>query len=109
MNHLYGSFSENQIQEYKVKLHKELFWLLLYKDPKTIDEYLNVDFDKYFVGVMKKINGFNDLMFNPVEIVSIMSLLQAAYRETKNVNFNWGQYRKLILDAHNLVDKIKEN
>lgn len=90
-------------------MHKELFWLLLYKDPKTYNEYSNVDFEKYFIGVMKKIDGFNELMYNPVEIVSVLSLLQAAYKESKKDSFNWGMYRKLILDAHNLIDKIKEN
>lgn len=108
MKHLYGEFSNKQIEEYKVKLHKELFWLLLYKDPKTSYEYQNVNFPKYFDAIMRKLNGFNELMFHPVEMVSIMSLLQAAYIESQKDNFNWGAYRKLILDAHNLVDKISE-
>ena len=108
MEHLYGKFSCEQIKEYKVKLHKELFWLLLYKDPKTKEDYQNVDFNKYFDGLMRKLNGFNELMNNPVEMVSIMSLLQAALIETRKNEFNWSVYRKLILDAHNLVDKIQD-
>ena len=90
MNTIYGHFDDLQIEEYKEKLHKEMFWLLLYKDPKT----------------MKKIDGLNTLLFYPVEIVAIMSLLQAALNETRSDDFNYRSYRKLILDAHSLVDKI---
>ena len=106
MRHIYGHFNDKQMENYKVKLHKELFWLLIYKDPETRDEYLNVDFNKYFDGLMKRINGLNKLLFYPVEIVSIMSLLEAALIESKKVDFDYQAYRKLVLDAHSLVDKI---
>ena len=106
MQTIYGHFNDEQMENYKVKLHKELFWLLIYKDPKTRDEYLNVDFNKYFDGLMRKIDGLNELLFYPVEIVSLMSLLQAALIESKKVDFDYQAYRKLVLDAHSLVDKI---
>lgn len=106
MNTIYGHFDDLQIEEYKEKLHKEMFWLLLYKDPKTKDEFKNVDFEKYFINLMQKIDGLNTLLFYPVEIVAIMSLLQAALNETRSDDFNYRSYRKLILDAHSLVDKI---
>lgn len=106
MRHLYGNFKDEQMERYKVKLHKELFWLLLYKDPKTKDEYLNVNFNKYFDGLMRKMDGLNKLLFYPTEIVAIMSLLEAAFMESKKADFNYQAYRKLILDAHSLVDKI---
>lgn len=109
MQHLYGSFSDQQIKEYKIKMHKEMFWLLLYKDPKTKDQFKNTNYEKYFIGLMKKLDGLNTLLFCPVEIVSISSLLQAAYNETKKEEFDYQSYRKLILDAHSLVDKIPEN
>ena len=106
MDTIYGHFDDLQIEEYKEKLHKEMFWLLLYKDPKTKDEFKNVDFEKYFINLMKKIDSLNTLLFYPVEIVAIMSLLQAALNETRSDDFNYRSYRKLILDAHSLVDKI---
>ena len=106
MQTIYGHFDDEQMENYKVKLHKELFWLLIYKDPKTRDEYLNVDFKKYFDGLMRRIDGLNELLFYPVEIVSIMSLLEAALIESKKVDFDYQAYRKLVLDAHSLVDKI---
>ncbi len=106
MKHIYGIFSTEQMDDYKVKLHKELFWLLLYKDPKTKDGYTNVDFNKYFDGLMRKIDGLNELLFYPTEIVAIMSLLEAALIESRKIDFDYKAYRKLILDAHALVDKI---
>ena len=46
MDTIYGHFDDLQIEEYKEKLHKEMFWLLLYKDPKTKDEFKNQFSDK---------------------------------------------------------------
>lgn len=106
MRSIYGNFNDEQMESYKVKLHKELFWLLIYKDPKTKEEYLDVDFNKYFEGLMRKMDGLNSLLSYPVEIVSIMSLLEAAFIESQKENFNYKAYRKLVLDAHSLVDKI---
>ena len=106
MKNLYGHFDDEQIERYKVKLHKELFWLLIYKDPKTREEYVNVDFEKYFTGLMRRLDGLNELLFYPTEMVSIMSLLEAALIESRKEDFNYKTYRKLVLDAHGLVDKI---
>ena len=85
-----------------------MYWLLLYKDPKTCEQYSYVDFNKYFDGLMRRINGLSSLLSYPVEIVSIMSTLEAAFLETKKDDFDFQIYRKLVLDAHALVDKIKE-
>lgn len=110
MKTIYGGyFPEEQFEEYKKKMHKEMFWLLIYKDPKTKDDYLYVDFEKYFTGLMKKLNGLNALFSYPVEMVSIMGLLQGAYLETQKENFDYSIYRKLVLDAHALVDQIGKN
>lgn len=106
MEHLYGTFDCQQIEKYKVKLHKELFWLLLYKDPKTKDEYENVDFEKYFTYLMKKLDGLNSLLSYPEDLVALLSLLEAAFLETKKKDFDYFVYRKLVLDAHSLIDKI---
>jgi hypothetical protein len=111
MKHLYGEFEENQFEEYKKQLHKKLFWLLIYKDPNTKDQFPMVDdvvFENYFYSVMAEINSLNSLLFYPVELCSIVVLLQEALMETQKDDFNYKAYRKLVLDAHGLVDKIKE-
>ena len=106
MQHLYGYFDDGQMENYKTKLHKDVFWLLLYKDPEKINDFRNVDYEKYFNGLMLKINGLNSLLSHPTEIVEMMSVLEAALLETKRENFNFKTYRKLIFDAHSLIDKI---
>ena len=103
---MYGHFSDEQMVNYKEKLHKDLFWLLLYKDPKTKEEFANVNFDKYFNGLMRRIDGLNELLFYPTEIVTMMSLLEAALIETRKKDFDYLAYRKLVLDAHAQIDKI---
>ncbi len=106
MNTLYGKYGENQLSNYRDKLHNKIFWLLIYKDPKTIDEYKHVDYDKYFRSLMKEINGLNDILLKPPRLIEMMSLLQAAYNETLAINFDYMAYRKFILDAHNVLDEI---
>ena len=106
MQHLYGYFDDEQMENYKTKLHKDVFWLLLYKDPEKINDFRNVDYEKYFNSLMLKINGLNTLLSFPTEIVEMMSVLEAALLETKRENFNFKTYRKLIFDAHSLIDKI---
>lgn len=106
MKTLYGNYDDKQFEQYKIQLHKEMFWLLLYKDPVTKNKYKDVNFEKYFINLMKKIDGLNEILLYPIEIISIMSLLQAALIESRKIDFNYQSYRKLILDAHSLVDKI---
>lgn len=106
MKYLYGNFENTQFEEYKTKLHKKMFWLLLYQDPKTKSSFENIDFKQYFVNLMKEIDALNELLFYPESIVEICCKLQAAYSETCKCDFNYPIYRKLVLDAHALVDKI---
>lgn len=111
IEHKYGEFTKTQLDEYKEKLHKKMFWLLLYKDPKTKDKFPEMDdtgFKSYFEFLMKEIDGLNELLFYPEQIVEILSLLMAAWLETLKDEFDYQAYRKLVLDAHHLVDKIKE-
>ena len=83
-----------------------MFWLLLYKDPETRGEFEYVDFDKYFDYLMREIIGLNDVLSNAPEVVQMITMLQAAYNETRHDPFNYQAYRKLILDAHQVLDKI---
>ena len=111
MKHKYGYFDKKQIDEYKKKLHNKMFWLLLYRDPKTINKYPEMNDEnlkKYFDFLMKEIDGFNEILFYPKEIVEILSLLTSAKNELFEEEFNYQNYRKLILDAHHLIDEIKE-
>ena len=106
MEHLYGYFTDGQLENYKTKLHKDVFWLLLYKDPEKNGDFLSVDYNKYFNNLMLRINGLNELLSHPTEIVEMMSVLEAALMETQKESFNFRTYRKLLFDAHSLIDKI---
>ena len=109
MKTLYGHFDDEQLEQYKVYLHKQLFWLLLYKDPNTCENFgkKGLDFDLFFNRLMSKLDGFNEILLYPDIMVSIMSILQAAYNETLKEDFNYREYRSLVLEAHSLLDKLK--
>ena len=102
MEHKYGSFSENQMSNYKKKLHNSIHWLLVYKenDYKLLDEYFNT--------TLLKLNAMNELLSYPNDIVSLYETLEAARLVLNSNDFNFKTYRKLILDAHSLIDKLPE-
>lgn len=107
MDTLYGEIPVEQFNDYKVKLHKKLFWLLLYKDPNTCADYEHVDFDKYITSLLKEIAGLSKILSSPSELVELLALLQAAYNETSREDFNYKTYRKFVLDAHNVLDRLE--
>lgn len=108
MKHLYGEFSESQIAQTKKSLRGSIFFLLLCVDPKTSWEYQDVDVNKCFNGLLLKIGGLNELLLKQPEVVTTMSLLQAALMEFNSPDFNFGVYRKLILDAGAEIDRLRE-
>lgn len=108
MNHLYGTFTQKQIAETKKSLRGSIFFLLLCVDNKTSHEYEDVDVNKSFDGLLLRMGGLNELLMNQTELVTAMSLLQAALIEYNNPEFRFKTYRKLILDAGAEIDKLKE-
>ena len=108
MKHKYGEFTRNQISEIKQSLRKSIFFLLLYVDPKTKQEYVDVNINQAFCGLLHMLGGMNEILFYPPELVKIISLLQAALTEVNKTDFNFSVYRKLILDAGAEVERIKE-
>lgn len=104
--HLYGRFSEKQIEQTKKSLRGSIFFLLLCVDKNTSWEYQDVDVNKCFNGLLQKMGGLNSLLLEPLEIVTTMSLLQAALMEYNNPDFDFQIYRKLILDAGAEIDKL---
>ena len=108
MKHLYGEFTQNQIAETKKSLRGSIFFLLLCVDKETAHEYENVDVNKSFKGLLLKLGGMNELLMNQPELVTVMSLLQAAMNEYNKPEFDFKTYRKLILDAGAEVKRLKE-
>lgn len=108
MKHLYGNFTANQIAETKKTLHKNIHWLLIYKDPENIGAFEHINVDECFQSIMMRISGLNELLGESPILVTILSILQAARNENLKQPFCYKRYRKLILDAHSLIDKIKD-
>lgn len=108
ITHKYGAFKDTQMAFSKRKLRKSIFFLLLCVDPKTKDEYKDIDINQTIDNVLHRINGLNKVLFYPQEIVTIVSLLQEAKDEFNKPEFDFMLYRKLILDAGAEVLKIRE-
>ena len=112
MKHLYGEFTQNQIKETKESLRKSIFFLLVCVDKRTsqkiVEECGEIDVNNSLKGLLLKLGGMNQLFMEPPELVTVMSLLQAAMIEYNSPDFNFKTYRKLILDAGSEVGKLKE-
>lgn len=108
MKHLYGEFTQNQIAQIKKSLRKSIFFLLVCVDEGTAPTDEEIDVNKSFKGLLLKLGGMNELFMEPPELVTVMSLLQAAMIEYNSPEFDFRTYRKLILDAGAEVEKLKE-
>ena len=108
MKHLYGEFTKDQMEQVKKSLRGSIFFLLLCVDENTAKDYEGVDVNKNFKGLLLKLGGMNELLMNQPELVTVMSLLQAAMIEYNSPEFDFQTYRKLILDAGAEVFRLKE-
>lgn len=104
----YGKYSSEQISSTKSHIRKSIFFLLLYVDPQTKDEYPDIDVVNAFHNLQYKLNGLNSILLEPPELVETMSLLESALMEYQSENFDFHKYRKLILDAGSEIMKVKE-
>lgn len=101
MRSLYCEFNEEQFAAYVKKLHSMIHWLLVYKDEN------NPVLGDYFSVIQSKIAGFNSLLMNPPEMIELMGLIECARLEyLKGDACDSKVYRRTILDAHSVIDKI---
>ena len=108
VKYTYGDFTGLQIKDVKLKMRKQIFFLLRIVDPDTAIDY-NVDVDAAIQNVLRTYGSLNELLGYPPEMVEVMVMLNAAYQEfLKGPDMSWKTYRKLILDACGAVRKIKE-
>lgn len=92
----------------KTNIRKAIFFLLLYVDPETKNEYSNIDVCEAFKGLQYRLNGLNSILCESPELLNIMCLLEAALMEYNSECFEFSRYRKLILDAGSEIMKLKE-
>ena len=95
---IYKEIPPSQIAAEKAYIRSAIFKLLPYKEESY--EYL----DNYFSSVLQLLKGFNQVSGNQPEMVSIISKVAYAQKEAKDFE----DYRKAILDACGMVNKIKE-
>ena len=106
-NHKYGEFADMQIDQIKEILRKRIFFLLLVaEDLEAKEKFPEVDLEQANTTLLWRISGLNELLGQPVELVTVLSLLEEA-KNTITENFDFGKYRKLILDAGAEVMKIQ--
>lgn len=107
---IYGEVTKEQVQRQKKSIHDAIHWLLIYKDPKIMEtgKYKNINVDRYMVALGYRISGLNELFLYPDCLITLLSLLEGARIELNSENYEWSTFRKIILDAHSLVDEIKE-
>lgn len=108
ITHKYGELKESQFEQTKQEIRKQIFFALLIADPKTRDNYRDVEVDRVLSNLLYKIGGLNSVLYYPPELVTVISLLESARIEYNNPSFDFKVYRKLVLDAGAEVLKIKE-
>lgn len=96
---IYNEITPGQMSAEKTYIRSAIFKLLPYKEESY--EYL----DEYFSSVLQLLKGFNKISGNQPEMISIISKI--AYAQTEAKTFD--EYRKAILDACGLVERIKES
>ena len=97
MRFKYGTLPSYQIHAEKERLQGAIYKLLPYKE----DNYELLD--KYFVTLLQRVSGLNKLFMEQPQIITLMSILEAARYES-----DFSKYRKCILDACSLVEEIEE-
>lgn len=101
MKNKYGEFSQEQVHEYKKQLHSKIHWLLIYKEQGY------PQLDQYFSSIQIQISGLSQLINSP-HFITLMTLIESARSENASPDCDYGKYRKIVLDAHSLVDLIPE-
>ena len=99
-------FTKEQIENEKKLLQKKIFYLLLIVDPDTADQYPNVSVEDAFEDLFSDLDGLNEVLSYPVEMVNIAKKLAKALKVFQSDDFQYKKYRKLVLDAGSEVLKI---
>ena len=103
MNSKYGKFKVTQILEHKQELHNNVLSLLYLKEEKC------PTLDNYFSSLLWRLSGYNEIFGNQAVMINIMCSLEEARKEALKENYDHNKYRKLILDAFNMIDDLKES
>lgn len=107
IHHKYGEFKNAQVDYYQEKLRKKIFWLILYTDSKTKDDFKDIDVVKYHENLLSEISSYNELLYFPKDFVEVINSLELALHILKSNKFSFNKYRKLVLDAGAMLERMK--
>ena len=107
VTHKDGEFKQEQTEYYHQKLRKKIFWLVLYTDKNTKDDFENIDVIKYHENLLFEISNYNKLLLYPKDFVEIINTLESALTILKSDDFDFVKYKKLIFDAGALMQRLK--
>jgi len=97
----YGTFSDEQFEAFKKRLHSKVHWLLLYKEKGKCDFY-----DKYFTGVMRYFNSLNTVLGDSADVLDLLVVLQSAFDESHKKDFDFKAFKNDIFEAHNIISRM---
>lgn len=97
MDYKYGTAPAAQFQENECDLINQIWKILPYKE----NDY--EDIDTYITSLLLRIAGLNELLGNPPELITLMSLLETVRTESTHK-----LYRKAIFDCCNIIERLKE-
>lgn len=102
MDGLYGKITQEQLDDFKKRLHSKVHWLLIYKES---DDFA-VDYDFYYTELMNYIGKAGEVLRQDSVALEILTILTMAYEETTRDEFDYKRYRHYVLEAHNLIDRL---
>jgi hypothetical protein len=108
MKNKYGEYTEKQIADFKKRIRKKIYFLLLAVDKDTADQFPHLNKRKAFKSLLYELGGASSVFFEPDEIVEAVNLLEEARNELFSEEFSFLKYRKLLLDAGGCIERIKE-
>lgn len=108
LSYKYGKFDGEQIKHTKICIKRQIIFLLICVDERTKKDYINVDVNEAFTNLFTWLNGLNEILSYPAELVRVIALLEEARKEYAKKDFDFSRYRKIILDANAEAVRIKE-
>lgn len=107
IQHKYGEFKNSQVEYYKQKFRKKIFWLILYTDKRTNQNYQNIDVEEFHKNLIFEISSCNELLLHPQNFVEIINRLEQALKVLESDKFDFKKYKKLVFDAGALINTLE--
>lgn len=103
----YGECTEHQLDFYKRKLQKKIFWLIIYTDLNTCEPYKDFDVLRFHKNLIEEFSSFNSIFDFPDDFLEVVNCLNEALIILESEHFDFKKYRKLVLDAGALLKSME--